>query len=417
MSPAIKTKGKGALKVALLCTIAIAQADTIASVMLSDISAAFPDASNMAIQYIMQSAMIGAFVVSLAISALTTRFRKKPLILTGLVVMFLGGLVPVINHSQIWLLDLCGFLVGAGQGFLVPLVGSLILENFVGRERERMIGLNTTFLTGGSALMLMLAGPICMTGWVNVYYIYFIALPVFFVALLFLPDDEKKVESKEEPESQPVEKAPIPWQGWVQCVLVVMMSLAYSVFPLNLSFFVTEAGLGDATAVSAGMTTITVVSALMGLILPQFIKLSRLYLAAVGAAFGIAAVLCVIFAQNIPMVYVGTFLAGVFFGINMAHPAYYVSRICTPQQYGPTYSMCTSMNFLGIIVGPIVVSFLTNLWGGSSEVALNCFQTGLGLFIVALVLQIIWGTYLTRTLPSEESKILFESKGSMTRDA
>lgn len=95
--------------------------------------AAFPDASNMAIQYIMQSAMIGAFVVSLAISALTTRFRKKPLILTGLVVMFLGGLVPVINHSQIWLLDLCGFLVGAGQGFLVPLVGSLILENFVGR--------------------------------------------------------------------------------------------------------------------------------------------------------------------------------------------------------------------------------------------------------------------------------------------
>lgn len=402
-----KSKGKGALKFALLITIAIAQADTVASVMLSDISAAFPDASNMAIQYIMQSAMIGAFIVSLLMSMLTARFRKKPLILTGLVVMFLGGLVPVINHSSIWLLDLCGFLVGAGQGFLVPLVGSLILENFTGRERERMIGLNTTFLTGGSAIMLMLAGPICMTGWVNVYFIYFVALPVFFVALLFLPDDEKKAEARieahaeAEPQAKSESRAPIPLRGWIQCALVVVMSLAYSVFPLNLSFFVTEAGLGDATAVSAGMTLITVISALVGLVLPQFIRASKLYLSAVGAAFGIAAALCVIFAQNIPMVYAGTFLAGVFFGINMAHPGYYVSRICTPEQYGPTYSMCTSVNFLGIIVGPVIVSALTTLWGGSSEVALNCFQTGLGLFVLAFVLQIAWGTYLTRTLPKE----------------
>ena len=95
--------------------------------MLSDISVAFPNASNTAIQCIMQSVMSGTFVVSLAISTLTAHFRKKPLILTGLVVMLLGGLVPVINHSQIWLLNLCGVLLGAGQGFLAPLIGSLIL--------------------------------------------------------------------------------------------------------------------------------------------------------------------------------------------------------------------------------------------------------------------------------------------------
>ena len=50
-----KTHGKGVLKFAILTTIAIAQADTIASVMLSDIAAAFPDASTMAVQYVMLS--------------------------------------------------------------------------------------------------------------------------------------------------------------------------------------------------------------------------------------------------------------------------------------------------------------------------------------------------------------------------
>lgn len=209
-----KTSGKGALKFAILATIAIAQADTIASVMLSDIAEAFPDASTMAVQYVMQSAMIGAFAVSLLMSVLTARFRKRPMILLGLASIFFGGLIPLVNHSSIVLLDVCGFLVGAGQGFLVPLLGALVLESFEGRERQRMIGLNTTFLTGGAALLLLLAGPVCLTGWTNVYLIYLVAAPVFAIALLFLPKEERpaaKVRTERERTGR--KAAPIPALG------------------------------------------------------------------------------------------------------------------------------------------------------------------------------------------------------------
>ena len=169
-----KTKGgKGTLKFAILAVALVCQINTIASVMLSDIGAAFPGASNVAVQYVMQSGMIGAFVISFLMTMLTSRFRKKPMILMGLAAIFLGGLIPVINHSSILLLDICGFIGGAGQGFLTPLLGALILENFEGSDRDRMLGLNTTFITGGSALFLLIAGPVCETGWVNVYFIYF----------------------------------------------------------------------------------------------------------------------------------------------------------------------------------------------------------------------------------------------------
>ena len=54
-----KTKGgKGTLKFAILAVALVCQINTIASVMLSDIGAAFPGASNVAVQYVMQSGMI-----------------------------------------------------------------------------------------------------------------------------------------------------------------------------------------------------------------------------------------------------------------------------------------------------------------------------------------------------------------------
>lgn len=53
-----------------------------------------------------------------------------------------------------------------------------------------MIGLNTTFGTGGATLLLVVAGWVCKTGWVHVCYIYFAVIPVFIIALLCLPMDE-----------------------------------------------------------------------------------------------------------------------------------------------------------------------------------------------------------------------------------
>ena len=45
------------------------------------------------------------------------------MILMGLAAIFLGGLIPVINHSSILLLDICGFIGGAGQGLPHPAAG------------------------------------------------------------------------------------------------------------------------------------------------------------------------------------------------------------------------------------------------------------------------------------------------------
>ncbi len=394
--------GKRALKLVILVTALVCQINTIASVMLADIAAAFPGASNIAVQYVMQSGMIGAFVISLLMSVFTTRFRKKPMILAGLAAIFLGGLIPILNHSSILLLDICGFISGSGQGFLMPLMGSLILENFEGGERERMLGLNTTFITGGSALFLMIAGPVCELGWVNVYFVYFVTIPAIAIVQLFLAKDEKPQRTPKT-ETGGTHRPPISAKGWVQCALIVMMGIGYTAFPLNLSFYVVGKGLGSATTVGMCMTVITVVGALAGLVFAQLVKRSRLYISVVAAGFGLIATLVTIFAQNMAMVFLGAALAGAYFGINTASPGYYIGRICSKEQYGPTFSMAMSCNFMGIILSPIILNLLISAWGGDPEVPLNAFITGAGVFTITLILQLLWGVYLTKTLPPEDS--------------
>lgn len=294
-------KGQGRLILAVLIIACVGQINTIASVMMADIAAEFPDASATAIQYVMQFGMIGGFPVSLAMTVLSQKFRKKPMILIGMACILIGGAIPIVSHSSLAVLYVCAFLVGAGQGFITPLLGTIILLNFEGSMKDRMIGLNTTFGTGGAALLLVIAGWVCKTGWVNVYYIYFAVVPVFLIALVCLPMDEKP---------QPIaatesgSKAAIPAKGAIQCLLAVCMMIGYVTFPLNLAMFVVGEGIGDPASVGLGMSLVTVVGALVGLILPQIIKMFKLYISALGAAFGFLSTVCVIVAGNMMMVYV-----------------------------------------------------------------------------------------------------------------
>ena len=386
-------KGQGRLILAVLIIACVGQINTIASVMMADIAAEFPTASATAIQYVMQFGMIGGFPISLAMTVLSQKFRKKPMILIGMVCILIGGAIPIFSHSSLVVLYVCAFLVGAGQGFITPLLGTIILLNFEGTMKDRMIGLNTTFGTGGAAQLLVIAGWVCKTGWVHVYYIYFAVVPVFIIALTCLPMDE--VPKAAEGDSGP--KAAIPAKGVVQCLLAVCMMIGYVTFPLNLAMFVVGEGIGDPASVGLGMSLVTIVGALIGLILPQIIKMFKLYIAALGAAFGFLSTVCVVVAGNMMMVYVAAILNGIFFGVVMAGGGYVIGRICKPEQIGPTFSLSMSFVTLGTIISPIIVNALTSMWGGVGSK--GAFITSAGIFAVVFVLQIFWGTYLTKTCP------------------
>lgn len=385
------------LMLAILAVAMVSQINTIAAVIMADLAAAFPDAGPIAIQYVMQMGMIGSFPISLAAGFLLSRFRIKSMIVVGLICIIVGGFIPIIAHGSLVVLYICAFVIGAGQGFMVPLLATLILQNFEGKEKDRMLGFNTAFSTGGATLLLLLAGPICTTGWVNTYYLYFIAIPVLIIAIVFLP----KGEVAPPPPVAQGKKVPVPVRGWIQSLLVVLMFISYVSYPLNVAMLIIGGGLGDPTAASMAMSIVTVVGAVIGFAFAPVVKKLKLYIGTFAAICGFAGMLCAASASNLGMIYISGALLGFFFASAIAGGGYIVGRICKPEQVGPTMSISMSFLTLGVILSPIVVNAITQIWGGVG--ATGAFTTSAGLFAVAVVLQFIWGSYLTRICRKEEA--------------
>lgn len=394
------SKKSSTIKLAILAIALVSQINTIASVIMADLAAAFPAASPTAIQYVMQMGMIGGFPIMLLVGFLTSKFRIKSMLMAGLVCIIAGGAIPIVLHSSLAILYVCAFLVGAGQGFMSPLLATLILQNFEGKEKDSMLGLNTTFSTGGATVLLLLAGPICNTGWVNTYFLYFLAVPILVIAIAFLPAGEKAAPA---PAQAGVRKVAVPAKGWIQCMLVVLMFLSYVSYPLNVAMLIVGEGMGDAAAASLAMSIVTVVGALVGLIFSPVIKVLKLYIGTFAAACGFLGMLCAWLSNSLIMVYVAGALLGLFFGAQIAGGSYVVGRICTPEQVGPTMSISMSFMTLGIILSPMIVNAITAAVGGAGSK--GAFMTSAVLFGAAVVLQFIWGSYLTKTCPEAPAPV------------
>lgn len=392
-----KTKGTALLKIAILAIAFIAQANTIASVMMADIAASFPTASPTAIQYVMQFGMIGGFPISLACGFLARKFRKKPMLLIGAAAIALGGIIPVFNHSSLIMLYVSAAIVGAGQGFMLPLLGDIILNTFQGKEKDTMLGLQTTFSTGGSAILLMVAGPVCLSGWTNTFFIYLIAVPVLLLVLFCMPMGEK-------PQAIPAaagggSKAMIPGKGWIQTIMACIGIIANVSFALNAGMFIAAEGLGNAADTGFAMTMLTIVGALVGLVFPLVVRSVKLYITSVAYATGLIGMVLASMATSMIMVYAAAFFLGLFFGLAGAGAGYVVGRICRPEQIGPTFSVSMSFITLGVILSPMIVNTVTGLWG--EVIPRNCFITSAVIFAVVLVFSVFWNTYLTKACPEQ----------------
>jgi MFS family permease len=375
----------------------IAQCSDTTSVIMQSLVLEFPEHSPVAIQFLMQMGMIGAFIVSLTVGFLTRLFYIKHMLLVSAFLIFTGGSLPHFFHSNLFMLYAFAFIVGAGQGFLLPLLGTTILRNFEGKAKDRMLGLNITFSTVGSTLLLFIAGPLVLAHWTKVYYIYLITVPVFLIALFFLPKGEKQPAGAEGEKK----KIPVPAKGWIQSVMVVMMFLCYVTFPLNVSMYVEGMGLGNAANVSTAMMIITVVGAAIGVVFQPLIKVVKLFIGTLAAGFGFVGLLLLVLIPNLWAVYAAAAALGVFFGGQMCSNGYIISRICKPDEVAPTFSIFSSFVMMGVIISPLIINFVTQAWGGQGSA--GAFLTSAVFFGVVLVLQVFWNIYLTRTCPPAEA--------------
>lgn len=117
--------------------------------------------SNTSVQMLTSLPNLFMMLAGLIIGKLTaSKINLKTLTLSAVILVAIGGLLPLALHTSFVFLLFCSCLVGLGQGACTNLSQVLISQMLPEKERQSTMGLTTTFTNLGGIVFIMGGGQL-----------------------------------------------------------------------------------------------------------------------------------------------------------------------------------------------------------------------------------------------------------------
>lgn len=336
--------------------------------------------SNTGVQMLTSLPNLFMMIAGILIGKLTaSKINLKSLTVSSIILVAVGGLLPLLFHNNFIFLVFCSCMVGLGQGACTNLSQVLISQILPKKERESTMGLSTTFINIGGVVFIMGGGQLAaMSNWVNNYWIYIFSLLILVVVIALLPfkprflDQEKKDISGAKIS---LNKYIFYCAGWA-----FLTMLLNNVLNNNIALFVVQEKLG-ATSQAALTSTISLIGGMLcglivGIIGKKF-KYSSIALSFL--MYGLAYLLIGLF-HSLLIVFIGSFLVGAAMSIAMGQFPYLISISVDDNSVSMALGIYVAIYSVGGVISPVIVNPLTNL---VKNVGLNVFSTS---GILALVI-------------------------------
>ncbi|NKC43884.1 MFS transporter [Lactobacillus mulieris] len=148
--------------------------------------------SNTGVQMLTSLPNLFMMIAGIVVGKLTAaKLNLKILTLAAILLIVLGGFMPLIYNSSFAFLMGCSFLVGLGQGACTNLSQVLISQLLP----KSTMGLTTTFTNIGGIIFIMGGGQLAASSsWITNYWIYIFSLLVLVVAILLIPLSPKDLK-------------------------------------------------------------------------------------------------------------------------------------------------------------------------------------------------------------------------------
>ena len=448
-----KTVNKKMLKITILVVTFMQMATNGLSPAMSEIAAAFPEASASTVQMLMSLPGIFVVVLSFVSAELTARFSKKFLIGGGLVCLILVGVCGTLFHGSLQILFIWSVLMGLGMGLVIALTASLIADYFDGKEKEDLMGLQTSAGNVGGMIMTAVGGLLTSVAWNLDYCVYFLAVPGLILLLLFVPDGDEgkaaasaegtgtakaeetvtdesgavktedagsrasetrtvetvdgriqdKTEGKESSAAGQSEKDSSRGflvrkkKVWMYFVFSAMVLFLFNAGPTNLSMYVSEFEIGGSVISGWAATVFLLGGTLMGI---AFGAISRrigvctipLGFLLVAVGFGV-----MIFRQNLVCLFAGSLIAGMCISLVSAQGLLQVSALAENPKES---ALASALIFAGANVGTFLTPQITNL-----AQAITGSESTFYRFMLAIVLALVMAV-ITLFITLHERKVL-----------
>lgn len=336
--------------------------------------------SNTSVRMLTSLPNLFMMLAGLLIGKLTaTKLNLKTLTLSAVVLVIIGGFLPLAFHTNFIFLLFCSCLVGLGQGACTNLSQVLISQMLPETERQSTMGLTTTFTNLGGIVFIMGGGQLAATsGWINNYWIYLFSLLILIVVITLVPMHPAAVSGNQQDTGEQIKlnKYVFYCAFWGFCTL-----LLNNVLNNNISLFVVEEKLG-ATSQAALTSTISLIGGMLcGLIVGVIGKRFKYSSITISFILYGLSYLLIGFGHSLWLAFVGSFIVGAAMSIAMGQFPYLISISVGKNSVSMALGVYVAIYSIGGVVSPFVVNPLTKLVAGM----------GINVFVVSGIIALILG--------------------------
>ena len=131
MSEKINGKNKWVIAAGILIMSLTMSANSALSPILAEVGKSFPEASDASIQIVLTLINLITLPMMLLEPMLEKRMTKRDIAILGTFLMLVGGLLPLVLNSQLWMLYFVSVVIGSGLSLVVVTSSSLISKLFL----------------------------------------------------------------------------------------------------------------------------------------------------------------------------------------------------------------------------------------------------------------------------------------------
>ena len=351
-----------------LCAMSfITLASSATSPALSTIAGSFPEASSEAIASIATLSSLTAVPFTI-LSGLVVgkKIRFRAMALLGLIITTIGGFMPYFATSITQVL-VGRAVLGLGTGLLGPIVSTLTLSLFEGKDVAKQFSRNMMSTNLGAVIFQLAGGFLCNYSWRMPFFVYLIVLPVAAIVFFCLPEPERivtrdSVEQKKFNIREVLSRHVIFWG-----ILYALYMACFYAYVTETSGIITRNGYGDSFATAIVLSAFTAFGVLGGYLFYPVNNRAGMKTLAIG--FGIEALSClgIRFSGSLASYLIVSLFFGTGYGMLAPCISYYLGIKLNPEYRAASMAASGLFNHLGSFSSPFIMAFFRNAFKGSSD--------------------------------------------------
>lgn len=375
-------------KVALLSISVLLMLGPAVSATVPEMSKTFANQSRSAVESIASIPNFGMIFGIFLGSILAIRWGAKQTVLLGVAGSFIFGLVPVFSSSYPIVLG-SRFLLGVSLGLFNSLAISLFSNYYSGNELSTLMGFQSATQSLGNSLFSFAVGYLLIFSWHAAYWIYAIALPVFFLFGRVIPPIKPQADTTNGQTTKV--KQHINLNVVRISIFAFFIFSFYMVITVKLAGILTSEKIGTASDASAILGGYTLVAMVVGFLYGFIFKLMHRAVMPVGLILMALGFFAVTQFHTLLTVTLAVMLIGV--GYSIANP--YLFTIINTLSPKGSQNLASSVMLIclniGAFTGPIWVNALASLLGNTST------NMDLMICVVGLALLVVWTIFIQLT--------------------